>query len=207
MFAAPRASLASKWARFRAGSQRIRPFYENSNEPQRLFTCSKARLPIGEVNRRPTRSKESMGIISWVVVGLIAGLLARWIMLRTGPSALFITILVGIGGVVIGGFVARLLGGSGATGFNAWSIPRGNAGRDRVAGRLQLDRPSDSVGRAGACLSPSGRRAGGRCWGRRRMVGSRHDRWSGVGHPGRFGCPKYALNGRCLPHDSAGEDP
>ncbi len=63
-----------------------------------------------------------MGLISWILVGLIAGALATWIMPGTSPSGLFITILLGMGGAVIGGFVAGLLGGIGATGFNAWSI-------------------------------------------------------------------------------------
>jgi uncharacterized membrane protein YeaQ/YmgE (transglycosylase-associated protein family) len=63
-----------------------------------------------------------MGIISWILVGLIAGLLAKWIMPGSGPGGLIITILIGMAGASIGGFIARLLGGTGATGFNAWSI-------------------------------------------------------------------------------------
>ena len=63
-----------------------------------------------------------MGIISWVVVGLIAGLLAKWFMPGTGPGGLIITVLLGMAGASIGGFIVRLLGGAGATGFNVWSI-------------------------------------------------------------------------------------
>ncbi len=63
-----------------------------------------------------------MGIISWVVVGLIAGLLAKWFMPGTGPGGFIVTILIGMAGASIGGFVFRLLGGAGATGFNVWSI-------------------------------------------------------------------------------------
>ena len=63
-----------------------------------------------------------MGIISWILVGLIAGLLARWLMPASGPGGLIITILIGMAGASIGGFVFRLLGGTGATGFNLWSI-------------------------------------------------------------------------------------
>lgn len=63
-----------------------------------------------------------MGIISWVVVGLIAGLLAKWFMPGTGPGGLIVTILIGMAGASIGGFVIRLFGGAGATGFNVWSI-------------------------------------------------------------------------------------
>lgn len=63
-----------------------------------------------------------MGIISWVVVGLIAGLLAKWFMPETGPGGFTITVLIGMAGASIGGFIIRLLGGAGATGFNVWSI-------------------------------------------------------------------------------------
>lgn len=63
-----------------------------------------------------------MEIISWVVVGLIAGLLARWIMPGSGPAGFIITALIGMAGASIAGFIVRLLGGTGATGFNVWSI-------------------------------------------------------------------------------------
>ena len=63
-----------------------------------------------------------MGIISWILVGLIAGLLAKWLMPGSGPGGFIITILIGMAGASIGGFIARLLGGAGATGFNVWSI-------------------------------------------------------------------------------------
>jgi uncharacterized membrane protein YeaQ/YmgE (transglycosylase-associated protein family) len=63
-----------------------------------------------------------MGIISWVVVGLIAGLLAKWLMPGSGPGGLIVTVLIGMAGASIGGFIARLLGGTGAMGFNVWSI-------------------------------------------------------------------------------------
>ena len=63
-----------------------------------------------------------MGIISWILVGLIAGLLAKWLMPGSGPGGFIITILIGMAGASIGGFIVRLLGGAGATGFNVWSI-------------------------------------------------------------------------------------
>lgn len=63
-----------------------------------------------------------MGLISWIAVGLIAGVLAKWIMPRTDPGGLFITTVLGMSGAAIGGFVAGVLGGTGAIGFNAWSI-------------------------------------------------------------------------------------
>jgi uncharacterized membrane protein YeaQ/YmgE (transglycosylase-associated protein family) len=63
-----------------------------------------------------------MGIISWIVVGLIAGLLAKWIMPGSGPGGFIVTVIIGMAGASLGGFIVRLLGGTGATGFNVWSI-------------------------------------------------------------------------------------
>ena len=51
-----------------------------------------------------------MGILSWIVLGLIAGALAKWIMPGKDPGGIVVTILLGIGGAIIGGFIASLLG-------------------------------------------------------------------------------------------------
>jgi len=63
-----------------------------------------------------------MGIIAWIVVGLIAGALAKLIMPGDDPGGIIVTILLGIVGAFVGGFVVNLLGGVGVTGFNLWSI-------------------------------------------------------------------------------------
>ena len=63
-----------------------------------------------------------MGIISWVVVGLIAGLLARLVVPGDGPRGLIVTTVVGMVGAVVGGTLIGLLGGVGATGLNMWSV-------------------------------------------------------------------------------------
>lgn len=63
-----------------------------------------------------------MGLISWVVVGLIAGLLAKWVMPDPDPGGIIVTVLIGMAGASVGGFVVGILGGSGATGFNIWSV-------------------------------------------------------------------------------------
>lgn len=63
-----------------------------------------------------------MGLISWIVVGLIAGLLARWITPGPDPGGIIVTVLVGMAGASVGGFLVRILGGAGATGLNIWSI-------------------------------------------------------------------------------------
>src|SRR5215204_3876721 len=63
-----------------------------------------------------------MSVIAWIVVGLIAGVLGKLIMPGDDPGGIIVTILIGMVGAVIGGFVVGLLGGTGATGFNIWSI-------------------------------------------------------------------------------------
>ena len=63
-----------------------------------------------------------MGILSWIVFGLIAGALAKWIMPGKDPGGIVVTILLGIGGAIIGGFIASLLGLGTVSGFNLWSL-------------------------------------------------------------------------------------
>jgi uncharacterized membrane protein YeaQ/YmgE (transglycosylase-associated protein family) len=41
---------------------------------------------------------------------------------RVGPGGLVITILLGMVGASVGGFLVGIIGGTGATGFNVWSI-------------------------------------------------------------------------------------
>ena len=63
-----------------------------------------------------------MGILAWIVVGLIAGALAKLIMPGDDPGGIIVTILIGIVGAFVGGFVVNLVGGAGVSGFNIWSI-------------------------------------------------------------------------------------
>lgn len=63
-----------------------------------------------------------MGILSWIVVGLIAGALGKAIMPGDDPGGLGMTILIGMAGALVGGVVVGILGGTGTTGFNIWSI-------------------------------------------------------------------------------------
>jgi uncharacterized membrane protein YeaQ/YmgE (transglycosylase-associated protein family) len=63
-----------------------------------------------------------MGILALIVVGLIAGLLAKLVMPGDDPGGLILTTLIGIAGAFVGGFAVNILGGAGVTGFNIWSI-------------------------------------------------------------------------------------
>jgi uncharacterized membrane protein YeaQ/YmgE (transglycosylase-associated protein family) len=63
-----------------------------------------------------------MGIIAWIVLGLVAGGLAKLIMPGRDPGGIIVTMLIGIAGALVGGFVFSLFGGGGVTGLNLGSI-------------------------------------------------------------------------------------
>jgi len=63
-----------------------------------------------------------MGIIAWLVVGGLAGWIASIIMGKNASMGLIANIIVGIVGALVAGFVLRLFGVDGVTGFNIWSI-------------------------------------------------------------------------------------
>ena len=64
-----------------------------------------------------------MGILSWIIVGLIAGVLAKWIMPGRDPGGILVTILIGIVGAVIGGFlVGMVVPGDAISGINITTI-------------------------------------------------------------------------------------
>jgi uncharacterized membrane protein YeaQ/YmgE (transglycosylase-associated protein family) len=49
-----------------------------------------------------------MGILSWIIIGLIAGVLAKVIMPGRDPGGIIVTILIGIVGAIIGGMIVGL---------------------------------------------------------------------------------------------------
>jgi uncharacterized membrane protein YeaQ/YmgE (transglycosylase-associated protein family) len=63
-----------------------------------------------------------VGIVSWILVGFIAGLLAKLLLPGDDPGGLIVTTDIGMVGAVVGGILIAILGGVGATGFNVWSI-------------------------------------------------------------------------------------
>jgi uncharacterized membrane protein YeaQ/YmgE (transglycosylase-associated protein family) len=63
-----------------------------------------------------------MGILAWIVFGLIAGVLAKFIMPGTDPGGIIVTILIGIVGAIIGGFIGQALGFGGISGFDLRSM-------------------------------------------------------------------------------------
>jgi len=68
-------------------------------------------------------------LIFWIIVGLIAGALAKLIMPGDDPGGIVMTIIIGIVGAVLGGWLLSLLGiGGAATGAWIWSIISGFIG-------------------------------------------------------------------------------
>ena len=62
-----------------------------------------------------------MGIIAWLVLGLVAGWIASKIMHGEG-SGLLMNLVLGVIGAFVGGFLISAIGGIGVTGFNLWSL-------------------------------------------------------------------------------------
>lgn len=63
-----------------------------------------------------------MGIIAWIVFGLIAGAIAKLLMPGKDPGGFIVTIIIGILGAVVGGWIGTALGMGGVSGFNFGSF-------------------------------------------------------------------------------------
>lgn len=63
-----------------------------------------------------------MGIFSWILMGLIVGALAKFIMPGDDPGGIIVTILIGIAGAFVGGFIGSAIGLGTVTGFNLGSL-------------------------------------------------------------------------------------
>lgn len=85
-----------------------------------------------------------MGILGWILFGLIVGALAKLVMPGRDPGGIIVTMLLGIAGAVLGGFIGRAMGlyGEGdAAGFvmsffgavALLALYRSFAGRRRIA--------------------------------------------------------------------------
>ena len=62
-----------------------------------------------------------MSVIAWIVLGGITGLIGSLLVNKTGEGA-FLDIILGIVGGVVGGWIFTMVGSTGATGFNVWSL-------------------------------------------------------------------------------------
>ena len=63
-----------------------------------------------------------MGILAWVLFGLVVGIIAKLLMPGRDPGGFIITILVGIAGAVLGGFIGRAMGFYGPNETAGWIV-------------------------------------------------------------------------------------
>jgi uncharacterized membrane protein YeaQ/YmgE (transglycosylase-associated protein family) len=70
----------------------------------------------------------AMGILTLILLGLVIGVVAKWITPGPDPGGFLLTIVIGIAGAVLGGFIGQLLGAGSVTGFNLPSLALGVVG-------------------------------------------------------------------------------
>jgi len=63
-----------------------------------------------------------MDILAWIVVGILAGFLAKMVVPGEGPGGILGDLVIGVVGAIIGGWIMHAFGNAGATGLNIWSI-------------------------------------------------------------------------------------
>lgn len=64
-----------------------------------------------------------MGILTWIILGLVAGILAKFLLPGRDPGGLIVTILIGIAGAVVGGWIGtKFLDVGSVTGFDLRSV-------------------------------------------------------------------------------------
>jgi uncharacterized membrane protein YeaQ/YmgE (transglycosylase-associated protein family) len=63
-----------------------------------------------------------MGILSWIILGLVAGTIARILHPGRDRGGCLLTILLGIGGALVGGYIGTMLGWGRVSGFDLRSL-------------------------------------------------------------------------------------
>jgi uncharacterized membrane protein YeaQ/YmgE (transglycosylase-associated protein family) len=69
-----------------------------------------------------------VGILYMILLGLVIGALAKWIFPGPGPGGIVMTIVIGIAGAVLGGYIGQALGVGSVSGFNLPSLALGVVG-------------------------------------------------------------------------------
>jgi uncharacterized membrane protein YeaQ/YmgE (transglycosylase-associated protein family) len=63
-----------------------------------------------------------MGFLSWILLGLVVGILAKWIMPGRDPGGIIVTVLIGVAGAFVGGFLGSFFGLGSVTGIDVRSL-------------------------------------------------------------------------------------
>lgn len=69
-----------------------------------------------------------MGWISWILLGFVAGALARWLMPGEDKMGWLLTIGLGVAGAFLGGYIGAFAGVGSVTGFNIGTIVTATVG-------------------------------------------------------------------------------
>ena len=63
-----------------------------------------------------------MGILAWILFGLVVGIIAKLLMPGRDPGGMIVTILLGIAGALLGGFIGRAMGFYGPNEAAGWLV-------------------------------------------------------------------------------------
>jgi len=81
-----------------------------------------------------------MGILSWIVFGLVVGIIAKLLTPGKDPGGIIVTMLLGIAGALLGGFIGRAMGYYGPDQTAGWLMSIGGAILLLVLYRLMVRR-------------------------------------------------------------------
>jgi uncharacterized membrane protein YeaQ/YmgE (transglycosylase-associated protein family) len=68
-----------------------------------------------------------MGILAWIVFGLVVGIIAKLVTPGRDPGGFIVTMLLGIAGALLGGFIGRAMGFYGSNQLADWLMSIGGA--------------------------------------------------------------------------------
>ena len=68
-----------------------------------------------------------MGILAWIVFGLVVGIIAKLVTPGRDPGGFIVTMLLGIAGALLGGFIGRAMGFYGTNQSAEWLMSIGGA--------------------------------------------------------------------------------
>src|SRR4051812_457040 len=74
-----------------------------------------------------SRGGSGMGILAWIVFGLVVGIIAKLVTPGRDPGGFIITMLLGIAGALLGGFIGRAMGFYGPNQSAGWLMSIGGA--------------------------------------------------------------------------------